>query len=111
MVRASAERISNERFLDRPVSTTDYHAVEEEIQEVKKKTKKRGKPKTYAQEETTSTATSDLVKEQSELDHEEFEEPESDEEKIEGVLEDTEDGPVAGADKATSPIEEEKVEE
>ncbi|XP_074042871.1 uncharacterized protein [Leptinotarsa decemlineata] len=88
----------------------DYHAVEEEIQEVKKKSKKRSKPKTYAQEETTSTATSDLNKE-----HEELEEVESDEEKIEEGVGDVTEGDgeeeLGGADKATSPIAEERVEE
>ncbi|CAG9823404.1 unnamed protein product [Phaedon cochleariae] len=86
-----------------------YNVAQEEIVLVKKKTKKKGKPKPYTQEETASTAASDLTKDQSDLDHEELEEVDSEEEKVAGeTLEYVE---VTGADKATSPIEEEKIEE
>lgn len=84
-----------------------YNIQEEEIQEVKKKSKKKTKGKTSAtanQEETISLATSDLTKEQSEIDHDEVLEQESDEEK-EMETEDNMEEKVFGADKATSPIE------
>lgn len=85
-----------------------YSIKEEEVQEVKKKSKKKGKSKpvvTANQEETTSVATSDLTKEQSEIDHEEILEQESDEEKDIEIFEDATEDKILGADKATSPIE------
>lgn len=84
-----------------------YSTQEEEIQEVKKKIKKKAKVKTVTaanQEETISLATSDLTKEQSEIDHEEILEQDSDEEK-EMEIEDNIEEKVLGADKATSPID------
>lgn len=85
-----------------------YSIREEEVQEVKKKSKKRVKPKpTVAanQEEATSVATSDLTKEQSEIDHEEILEQESEEEKDMECFEENSVERIQGTDKATSPIE------
>lgn len=85
-----------------------YNTEEEEIQEVKKKSKKKPKVKasvTTNQEETVSVATSDLTKEQSEIDHDEILEQESDEEKESDAYKDNAEDKMFGADKATSPID------
>lgn len=85
----------------------NYNLQETEIQEVKKKTKKKIKIKstttTYL-EETTSVATSDLTKEQSDIDHDDILEQDSDEEKPTTSDEIVEEK-IFGADKATSPIQ------
>lgn len=94
-----------------------YNVPKEVIQEVKKKFKKKGRGKAAAinQEETTSTATSDLVKEQDELDHEELEEINSEDEKNECELLNEEvisgEHSARDADKATSPLSDYKIEE
>lgn len=84
-----------------------YNIQDTEVQEVRKKPKKKLKIKsttTTYPEETTSVATSDLTKEQSEIDHDEILEQESDEEKPLITFDDNEDR-IFGADKATSPID------
>lgn len=89
-----------------------YNIEEEEVQEVKKKSKKKAKVKasvTTNQEETVSVATSDLTKEQSEIDHDEILEQESDEEKELDAYKDDAEDKIFGADKATSPIEDNTV--
>lgn len=88
-----------------------YNVRKEEVTEVKKKSKRKKKHAAPAnssnQEEVVSVATSDLVKEQSELDHEEITEAESDEEKVESTCEEGDER--LGADKATSPIEDQAI--
>lgn len=85
-----------------------YNIQETEIQEVKKKIKKKIKVKSTTAiypEETTSVTTSDILKDQCEIDHEEILEQESDEEKQLLTSDDTIEEKIFGADKATSPIE------
>lgn len=87
---------------------TGYTIKEEEVPEVKKKSKKKTKQKPSMaanQEETTSVATSDLMKEQSEIDHDEILEQESDEDKDIEMCDDVTEEKLLGSDKATSPIE------
>lgn len=115
-VRAFIELCPTYISIDVEIGETDckyffppnYNLQETQIQEVKKKTKKKIKIKsttaTYL-EETTSVATSELTKEQSEIDHEEMLEQDSDEEKQTTITDDTIEDKISGADKATSPIQ------
>ncbi|CAH1280632.1 unnamed protein product [Diabrotica balteata] len=98
-----------------------YNVPKEVIHEVKKKfKKKKAKAAVVNQEETTSIATSDIAKEQEDLEHED-EEANSDEERIEcdvvqeeNIEEETIEADqnsarsVKEADKATSPINDNK---
>nr|CAI5848239.1 unnamed protein product [Callosobruchus analis] len=94
----------------------DYKVVKEEVKEVKKNKKKRGKGTKLAvaavkDQDAVSIATSDTTKEQSEIDHEETEEnlSEADEERPTEEEDKPEEAEgVEEADKATSPIESDK---